>query len=83
MPDVVVPEMKVGQGVDVMPKAGGGYSLAGALPLGGRRRSKKAGRRSRRGGADEMVEGARRRKTAGRRSRRGGVEQVAARRRRH
>lgn len=82
-PDVSAAGMKAGDSpVDVMPKQGGGYTLS-PMPAGGRRRSKKAGRRSRRGGADEMVEGARRRKTAGRRSRRGGVEQVAARRRRH
>jgi hypothetical protein len=85
-PDVSASGMKPGDApVDVMPKQGGGYTLS-PLPVGGRRRSKKAGRRSRRGGAEgpDMVEGARRRrKTAGRRRRGGSEMSEGARRRRH
>lgn len=77
-PDVNIAGVRPGDAdVQVTPTTGGGLVLS-PLPVGGRKKSKKAGRRSRRrGGAeDEMaaapVEGARRRKSkkAGRRTRR-------------
>ena len=85
-PVQVSEEAMSGKGVKVMPDKVGGYSLSTASPVGARRRSKKAGRRSRRrGGADDMDGARRRRKTAGRRSRRrGGAEEMdGARRRRY
>ena len=74
-----------GKGVNVMPKKGGGDTLATALPLGGRRRrSTKGARRGSRRGGEAPAMGARRRRTAGRRHRGGlGETQIAARRRRH
>jgi len=55
-PAVSVAGMKPGDaGTEVLPKAGGGYTLS-PLPVGGRRKSRKGGRKSRRrGGADEVA----------------------------
>ena len=71
-PSVATAGMKPGDAeVDVVPKAGGGYTLS-PLPVGGRRRkSRKGGKSRRRGGADEPMAapaapaamGARRRKS--------------------
>jgi hypothetical protein len=87
-PDVSASGMKPGDAeVKVEPVAGGGFTMSPMPLTGARRRSKKAGRRSRRrGGAEgpDMVEGARRRrKTAGRRRRGGSEMSEGARRRRH
>ena len=62
-PAVQLPEeVMAGKGVNVMPKKGGGYTLATALPLGGRRRRTKGARRgSRRAGGLETQVAARRR----------------------